>query len=106
MTDEQPPLNRAERRRRRFHPHQGGHVQDNLVRESENVSSRLRPTEGESGGSEAPETSEAVVADEAVAGGPDEGSKRTTGAGTGGATESDDRLVHHEGIHQPGRPNG
>ena len=36
---------------------------------------------------------------EAYAGRPDQGVKRTTGPGAGGATESDERLVGREGIH-------
>ena len=55
----------------------------------------------------------AVPADEAGHPGSDavvhtsnQGTLKTTGAGTGGATEADSRLPHHEGVHQPSRPNG
>ena len=33
------------------------------------------------------------------------GENEDTGAGTGGATESDGRVVHHEGIHLGNQPN-
>jgi hypothetical protein len=39
------------------------------------------------------------------AGRPDQGIVRTTGAGTGGATQSDDRVKHHEGVHLGNLPN-
>jgi hypothetical protein len=39
------------------------------------------------------------------AGRPDQGIVKTTGAGTGGATESDDRVKHHEGVHLGNQPN-
>ena len=42
---------------------------------------------------------------EAYAGRPDQGIVKTTGAGTGGATESDDRVKHHEGVHLGNQPN-
>ncbi len=43
------------------------------------------------GGSEAPE--------EAIAGRPDQDQTKMTGTGTGGATESPDRMPEHEGTH-------
>jgi len=39
------------------------------------------------------------------AGRPDQGIVKTTGAGTGGATQSDDRVKHHEGAHVGNLPN-
>jgi hypothetical protein len=39
------------------------------------------------------------------AGRPDQGVVKTTGAGTGGATQSDDRVKHHEGVHLGNLPN-
>jgi hypothetical protein len=39
------------------------------------------------------------------AGRPDQGIVRTTGPGTGGATQSDDRVKHHEGVHRGNLPN-
>jgi hypothetical protein len=39
------------------------------------------------------------------AGRPDQGIVKTTGAGTGGATQSDDRVKHHEGVHLGNLPN-
>ena len=44
----------------------------------------------------------------APGGGPDEstaGEDRDTGAGTGGATESEGRPGHHEGVHLGNQPN-
>jgi hypothetical protein len=35
-----------------------------------------------------------------------QGDLAATGAGSGGATETDRRLPEHEGRHQPSRPNG
>ncbi|MBA2719606.1 MAG: hypothetical protein H0U52_10245 [Chloroflexi bacterium] len=43
------------------------------------------------GGGEAPE--------EAIAGRPDQDQTKLTGPGTGGATEQDERMPHHEGVH-------
>lgn len=37
---------------------------------------------------------------------PDQDVTRRTGTGTGGATEDDDRVTNHPGIHLPNRPNG
>jgi hypothetical protein len=42
---------------------------------------------------------------ESYAGRPDQGIVKTTGAGTGGATQSDDRVKHHEGVHLGNQPN-
>ncbi|HEY7591016.1 MAG TPA: hypothetical protein VH723_08485 [Candidatus Limnocylindrales bacterium] len=42
---------------------------------------------------------------ESYAGRPDQDVVKTTGAGTGGATESDDRVKHHEGRHLGNQPN-
>jgi hypothetical protein len=42
---------------------------------------------------------------ESYAGRPDQGVVKTTGAGTGGATQSDDRVKHHEGVHLGNKPN-
>jgi len=42
---------------------------------------------------------------ESYAGRPDQGVVHTTGAGTGGATESEGRVKHHEGQHLGNQPN-
>jgi hypothetical protein len=65
--------------------------QDNLVPEPENQRAAGAGTDrrrGESGPREAMA-----------------GSERDTGAGTGGATESDGRPTHHEGVHLGNQPN-
>ncbi|HKF85371.1 MAG TPA: hypothetical protein VKB30_06275 [Candidatus Limnocylindrales bacterium] len=82
------PLNRAERRAQRYRPNAGqpdphavggGPVPDET------------PTEGGGGESFAESGSGDVT--------------RLTGAGTGGATESDGRVAHHEGVHLGNQPN-
>jgi len=42
---------------------------------------------------------------ESYAGRPDQDVVKTTGSGTGGATESDGRVKHHEGQHLGNQPN-
>jgi hypothetical protein len=41
---------------------------------------------------------------ESYAGRPDQGIVKTTGAGTGGATQSDERVKEHEGVHKGNQP--
>ena len=41
---------------------------------------------------------------ESYAGRPDQGIVKTTGAGSGGATQSDERVKGHEGIHKGNQP--
>ena len=43
---------------------------------------------------------------ESYAGRPDQGIVKTTGAGTGGATQSDKPLKEHEGAHGGNQPGG
>jgi hypothetical protein len=83
--------NREQRRAERFGPED--RVQDNRRAESEN-----NPAFGGSGGGEGDDS-------QSYAGRPDQDVVHRTGAGTGGATESDDRLTHHEGIHLGNQPN-
>lgn len=52
-----------------------------------------------------PDTDTPVNEREAHAGRPDQDVVHTTGAGTGGATESDGRVKHHEGQHLGNQPN-
>ena len=75
------PLNREERRRARFGP--------------------TRTSTGA-----VPDGPEPGTPPEAEVRTSNQGSSRLTGAGTGGATETDGRQPEHEGVHQPSRPNG
>jgi hypothetical protein len=63
--------------------------QDNLLPESQN-----NPAHGRGGDDQ-----------EAYTGRPDQDVTKATGAGTGGATESDGRVSHHEGVHLGNQPN-
>jgi hypothetical protein len=83
--------NREQRRAERFGPND--QVQDNRRPESEN-----NPAFGGSGGGEGDDS-------ESYAGRPDQDVVRQTGAGSGGATEGDDRIVEREGIHLGNQPN-
>jgi hypothetical protein len=71
------------------HDHEGER-QDNLRPEAENQAAVTRNARGEP--SDAPAESSAGV-------------DRDTGTGTGGATESDGRPGHHEGVHLGNQPN-
>ena len=73
--------NREERRRKQF----GGH----------------RPTTETNWPASAPNPvfGDADAPKDALAGGGDQDEKAATGAGTGGATESDGRIVRHQGTH-------
>jgi hypothetical protein len=73
--------NREMRRRERFHPNETAAEQ------------ATNPAFG------------VVDDDKSYAGRPDQGVVRTTGPGTGGATQSDDRVKHHEGVHLGNLPN-
>jgi hypothetical protein len=42
---------------------------------------------------------------ESYAGRPDQGIVKTTGPGTGGATQSDEGVKEHEGMHRGHQPN-
>jgi hypothetical protein len=85
--DPPAPLNREQRRARRFGRH-ANHIQDNLQPQSRN-NPAFGSGEGESASREQA----------------DEGVTDRSGAGTAGATESDGRLVHHEGMHLGNEPN-
>ncbi len=91
MTDQQEPLNRQQRRAERFGS--ADNRQDNLRHAADN-----NPAFGGSGGGEGDDS-------ESYAARPDQDVVRQTGAGSGGATESDDRLTHHEGMHLGNHPN-
>jgi len=64
--------------------------QDNLRSESENQATKSPTARGEQADSPSESTA---------------GADRDTGAGTGGATESDGRPAHHEGVHLGNQPN-
>ena len=83
------PLNRAERRAQRYRPNAGQADPHAVV--------------ATPGTDEAPAAAAAV--DEAVARSGSGDVTRMTGAGTGGATESDGRVAHHEGVHLGNQPN-
>jgi hypothetical protein len=87
------PLNRAERRAQRYRPNAGQADPHAVV--------------ATPGAEEAPEAAGAVdeVDDEALARSGSGDVTRMTGAGTGGATESDGRVAHHEGVHLGNQPN-
>jgi len=88
MTDDQP-LNREQRRAARYRPNEG------------------QPDPHAVGGGPVAEGAAGQGGDGAEAmarsGGGDV--TRRTGPGTGGATESDERLPHHEGSHFGHQPN-
>jgi hypothetical protein len=90
----QPPLNREQRRAQRFHRRSTAR-QDNLQTQRQNSSGFLATepaplTEGP------PESLGTATT---------QGPTKLTGAGTGGATETDERLPHHEGMHLGNQPN-
>jgi hypothetical protein len=87
----QQPLNREQRRAQKFHRASHGR-QDNLLTQRQNNTGFLstRPDAVEEEATEPP-TEQAE---------PTEG-----GAGTGGATESAERVRHHEGQHLGNLPN-
>jgi hypothetical protein len=89
------PLNRAERRAQRYRPKAGQADPHAIV--------------ATPGTDEAPEAArevdEPVADDEAVARSGSGDVTRMTGAGAGGATESDGRVAHHEGVHLGNQPN-
>ena len=83
------PLNRAERRAQRYRPNAGQTDPHAIV--------------ATPGAEEAPEA--AGAEGEAVARSGSGDVTRMTGAGSGGATESDGRVAHHEGVHLGNQPN-
>lgn len=87
---EHEPLNREERRRARFG--RGRSAQASAATDGAQAD-EAEPWAGE------PDSG-------ATTGRPDQDVTRMTGAGAAGATESDGRITHHEGIHLPNRPNG
>ena len=100
MTDDQP-LNREQRRAARFRPNAGQpdpHAVAGDVGETvpdETVATAIDDEAAGQGGDDA----------EAFARGGGGDVTRTTGAGAGGATESGDRMPHHEGAHYGNQPN-
>jgi hypothetical protein len=89
--DNGQPMNREQRRAERFGS--PDNRQDNLATQGEN--------EALGGGAA---TTPGGEGNEALPGG-NRDVAGLSGAGTGGATESDDRLLHHEGMHLGNQPN-
>ena len=87
------PLNRAERRAQRYRPNAGQADPHAIV---------ATPAAEEALEAAGPDN---VVDDEAVARSGSGDVTHMTGAGTGGATESDGRVAHHEGVHLGNQPN-
>ena len=82
MADEQP-MNREQRRAQKFGKH--------------------RPTADQPW---PPSEPNPAVGSDAVAGRPDQDQTDLTGPGTGGATQSDGRTPHYEGVHPGTKPKG
>ncbi len=104
-----PPLNRAMRR----HPHnpEADAIQDNLRSQAANEADEAVTRLAGSGG-EPPAEAQYDPAygrggddDGSFERRPDKGVEHDTGAGSGGAVESDGRLTHHEGMHLGNQPN-
>ena len=89
------PLNRAERRAQRYRPNAGQADPHAVV---------ATPVADEAPGGAATRDA-AVPDDEAVARSGSGNVTKMTGAGAGGATESDGRVAHHEGVHLGNQPN-
>lgn len=87
------PLNRAERRAQRYRPN-AGQVDPHAV-----VAAPGPDVAPEAAGS-----ADQVVGDAVARSGSGDVTKMT-GAGAGGATESDGRVAHHEGVHLGNQPN-
>jgi hypothetical protein len=97
MTDEDrnlpidhDPLNRAERRAQRYRPH-AGQADPHAITAAPPADETPAVAEGDDSEAFAKTGSGDVT--------------RLTGAGTGGATESSDRVPHHEGVHLGNQPN-
>src|SRR4051794_31491293 len=88
MTDDSQTLNREQRRAQKVHPKSTAR-QDNLQTQRENQSGFLAE----------PPAPVAEGTKDAVAASTTQGPTNMTGPGTGGATETDERLPHHEGMH-------
>jgi hypothetical protein len=78
--------NREERRRKKFRPH-------DTSKDDRRPLSKANPAFGTGDDTES------------YAGRPDQGIVKTTGPGTGGATQSDERVKEHEGVHKGNQPN-
>jgi len=91
------PLNRAERRAARFKPKMG---------QPDPHAVNAGPAADEAGGSQVDERAGLDGDDsESFTRSGSGNVTRLTGAGTGGATESDGRQPHHEGVHLGNQPN-
>ena len=84
------PMNREQRRRQKFRRAQNA-PQDNLRPQSENNTAFVAPLSADADLDEGPK--DALTASNT------QGETKLTGPGTGGATESGERITHHEGVH-------
>lgn len=98
MTDEQEPPKNREQRRAERHRKAVDTPQDNLRPQSSN-----NPTFGRS---EIRADHSFGTPTSAHTGQPDQDQTSMTGPGTGGATESGERVVHHEGMPPEHRSKG
>ena len=96
MTDQ--PLNRAQRRAAEFRP-EAGKPDPHDVLGNANVD-----TGAEAAAGALPADADADAAQAHTRSGSGDVTL-LTGAGTGGATESDDRMPNHEGAHYGNQPN-
>jgi hypothetical protein len=87
------PLNRAERRAQRYRPNAGQADPHAVV-----------TAPGPDVASEAAGPEDEAVGDAVARSGSGDVTKMT-GAGAGGATESDGRVANHEGVHLGNQPN-
>jgi hypothetical protein len=92
-SNEQPPLNREQRRAQKFHKHKSGR-QDNLQTQRQNNTGFLTGTPD----TLADDTNRELEASSTA------GSENHGGPGTGGETETAGRAAHHEGTHE-GNPS-
>ena len=96
----QAPLNREQRRAQKF-KHADDARQDNLRPQSENNAAFNAP----SGLAAATSVDMEEGPKDAVAVSTTQGPTNMNNAGSGGATEKDGRLPHHEGMHMGNQPN-
>ena len=87
------PLNRAERRAQRYRP-EAGKADPHAIVATPGVD---KVAEAMTAADQAPR--------DAVARSGSGDVTQMTGAGAGGATESDGRVAHHEGVHLGNQPN-
>jgi hypothetical protein len=92
------PLNRAERRAARYKPKMG-------LPDPHAVGAAALPDESAPGGAVPGESAGSDGGGQSFARSGSGNVTHLTGAGTGGATETDERVGGHEGAHRGGQPN-